>query len=131
VKAIRPFLLTLFDSGLKVNTYILTDVDADEVFGAPNLTGTPERNLLVAILTRAILDFVGNETREVESAGEWIFDEVDSPHTPAEPYSFKWVCQHLDLDYRRIAGKIKAMPKRGNRRIAPWYFMKHEERLAS
>lgn len=112
-----------------MNTYILTDVDADEVFGPRNETGTPERNLLVAILTRAILDFVGNEKKEIEAAEDWIFGEITSSH-PVTPYSFRWVCQHLDLDYTNIAKKIKAMPKRGKRRIAPWHFSKHEKRLA-
>jgi hypothetical protein len=112
-----------------VNTYILTDVDADEVFGPRNETGSPERNLLVAILTRAILDFVGNEAKEIEAAEDWIFEEPERSGA-INPYSFRWICQHLDLDYTHIADKIKAMPKRGNRRVAPWYFTKTEQRLA-
>jgi hypothetical protein len=34
------------------------------------------------------------------------------------------VCEQLDLDAPKIAEKIKSMPRRGNRKIAPWYFSK-------
>ena len=34
------------------------------------------------------------------------------------------VCQQLDLDKNFVAETVKAMPKRGSRRVAPWYFMK-------
>ena len=55
---------------------VLLDVDANETFGEPNLTGTPERNLLLAILERAILDFVGNNEKEVSLAEDWIFGDL-------------------------------------------------------
>ncbi|MCB0331232.1 MAG: hypothetical protein KDD70_16295 [Bdellovibrionales bacterium] len=114
------------------------DVDALEIFGGESERGTPERNLLMAILERAILDFVGNDQKEVGQAEEWLFeddksaneDEVidaadfDSASYGYTPFSFSWVCQQLDLDRSFVAETIKAMPKRGHRRVAPWYFMK-------
>lgn len=93
-----------------------------QLIGAVNKTGTPERRLLLGILERAILDFVGNDAREVESAEEWLFGELDDPSF--ERFSFSWVCQELDLDLYMIAEKIRAMPRRGNRKVAPWYFNK-------
>lgn len=89
----------------------------------PNETGTPERNLLMAILERAILDYVGNDSREVEEADFWLFSDLIDPRF--EQFSFPWVCQQLDLDHTKIAAKIKEMPKRGSNRIAPWHFAKH------
>ncbi|MFO0416744.1 MAG: hypothetical protein ACK5Y6_05595 [Pseudomonadota bacterium] len=102
----------------------LSDIDRDyyQVFGAPNMTGTPERRLLLAILERAILDYVGNDAREVEEAEEWLFGWIDTG--TRSQFSFPWLCEQLDLDCNKIARQIKAMPRRGNRKIAPWYFNK-------
>lgn len=93
-----------------------------QVIGLPNMTGSPERRLLLAILERAILDYVGNDQREVEEAEAWLFGELDDP--TLDQFSFSWVCEQLDLDMYKIAGKIRSMPRRGNRKVAPWYFTK-------
>lgn len=102
--------------------YPSIDDDAVSLFDIPNQTGTPERRLLAAILERAILDYVGNDEREMQDAHDWIFVDIDNPH--ADEFSFPWLCRELDLDVKFIAEKIKAMPKRGSNRIAPWYFSK-------
>jgi hypothetical protein len=98
------------------------DHDFNSLFGAPNETGSPERRLLLAILERAILDYVGNDAREVAEAQEWLFD--DETAAGRSYFSFKWICEQLDLDHPSIAEKIRAMPRRGNRKVAPWYFSK-------
>lgn len=98
------------------------DHDFNSLFGAPNQTGSPERRLLLAILERAILDYVGNDAREVAEAHEWLFDEDAIP--ARAQFSFKWICEQLDLDHKSIAEKIRAMPRRGSRKVAPWYFTK-------
>ena len=99
------------------------DVDALDMFGAQSERGTPERNLLMAVLERAILDFVGNDQREVEEAEEWIFDEEET-ESDSTPFTFSWICQQLDLDRKFVAETVKGMPKRGAKRVAPWYFLK-------
>ncbi len=99
------------------------------MFSEPNHRGTPERNLLMAILERAILDYVGNDQKELEQSTAWIFGDLEESN-PTE-FSFPWVCQQLDLDTMSIAETIKNMPKRGSRRVAPWYFDKQELREAS
>jgi hypothetical protein len=104
----------------KANGFSGVDTDFYQVFGAPNQTGSPERRLLLAILERAILDYVGNDPREVEEATTWIFEEASPPQRSF--FSFGWVCEQLDLDAKQIAEKIRAMPRRGNRKVAPWYF---------
>jgi hypothetical protein len=107
------------------------DNDAFNLFEIPNLTGTPERRLLLAILERAVLDYVGNDPREAVEAEEWIFKDSDyrpehaGGHARSE-FSFSWVCDHLDLDRQKIASKIREMPKRGKNRIAPWHLIKHD-----
>lgn len=95
-----------------------------QLVGLPNMTGTPERRLLLAILERAILDYVGNDVREFEHAEQWLFG--DAPRTNLDHFSFQWVCEQLDLDPARISKKIRSMPRRGNRKVAPWYFAKSE-----
>lgn len=107
----------------------VVDSEAYSLIDEPKLTGTPERRLLLALLERAILDFVGNDAAEVEAAREWIFGEEEgdsqiSDAHRASPFSFTWVCQELDLDPQNISGIIAAMPRRGSRRVAPWYFQK-------
>jgi hypothetical protein len=86
------------------------------------MTGTPERRLLLAILERAILDYVGNDAREVQEAQEWLFEDGDNGRNPQ--FSFAWLCEQLDLDPDKITRHIKSMPRRGTRKIAPWYFAK-------
>lgn len=97
-------------------------VESESWFDVPNETGTPERRLLLAVLERAILDFVGNDERELQEAEEWIFSELEDPSY--DEFTFAWVCRELDLDYRKISAQIKEMPKRGASRIAPWYINK-------
>jgi hypothetical protein len=103
------------------------DVDGYNLFDYPNESGSPDRNLLMAILERAILDYVGNDAKELQDAEHWIFADLEEPGF--EEFSFPWLCQQLDLDMDKIASQIKAMPKRGNRRVAPWYFNENSQVL--
>lgn len=95
------------------------DEDAFAFIDYPNLTGTPERRLLLAVLERAILDFVGNDVKERDDAEAWIFDTTADERIE---YSFEWLCHQLDLESKQVRETIQKMPKRGTRRIAPWYF---------
>lgn len=57
----------------------------------------PERNLLAAVLARAICDAFGTahcERHVVRSARQWLFGKL----TPKKPFSFAWVCLYLDLE---------------------------------
>lgn len=103
-----------------------TDSDFIDLMGTSS-AGSPERRLLAAILERAVLDYVGNNATDITEAEQWIFEEPYEAATSSE-YSFSWVCRELDLEPSEISSKISAMPKRGKNRIAPWYFMKHEQK---
>lgn len=107
-----------------MNKMPVLDADSDALFESPNMTGTPERNLLMAILERAMLDYVGNDEKEAQAAKDWIFGDLEESR-PTE-FSFPWVCGQLDLDTLKIAQRIKRMPKRKERRIAPWYFAREQ-----
>ena len=57
----------------------------------------PERNLLAAVLARAICDAFGTahcERHIVRSARQWLFGKL----TPKSPFSFAWVALYLDLE---------------------------------
>ena len=103
----------------------LAESHSTTLFDVPNQTGSPERMLLLAVLERAILDLVGNDRREAKAAEDWIFEGEEEHNSDSnEPFTFVWVCSQLDLNSKEVAEIIKAMPKRGNQRIAPWYFNK-------
>lgn len=57
----------------------------------------PERNLLAAVLARAICDAFGSaqcDRHVVRSARQWLF----GPLTPNRAFSFAWVANNLDLE---------------------------------
>ncbi|MGA1190920.1 MAG: hypothetical protein ACO3XO_01420 [Bdellovibrionota bacterium] len=71
--------------------------DSDEEEGENQSPVKPERNLLAAVLARAICDAFGTahcERHVVRSARQWLFGKL----APKEPFSFAWVALHLDLD---------------------------------
>jgi hypothetical protein len=64
---------------------------------------TPERELLIAILDRAVLDFSGREGELHEKAKEWIFGEEEYENTI---FSFQAICEHLGLNPAALRRKI-------------------------
>lgn len=84
----------------------------------PTVDTDPYQALLRAVLTRAIGDAIGcipdksswNHRTRIKNARGWIDGEV------YEPWSFRWVCEGLDLDYRRMRRGIwKVMAARDHR----------------
>ena len=72
------------------------NVEEEESF-ASSRSVKPERNLLAAVLARAICDAFGSaqcDRHIVRSARQWLFGAL----TPTRVFSFAWVVQHLDLD---------------------------------
>jgi len=90
-------------------------------FSSPNVTGSPERNLLLAILERAILDLTGNDPELANDAEVWLFEDLNVADQDPEEFTLMWVCQQLDLNVVDIISKIRRMPRRGNSRVPPWY----------
>jgi hypothetical protein len=67
----------------------------------------PERNLLSAVLARAICDAFGTaqcDRHIVRSARQWLFGAL----TPTKAFSFAWVSQHLDLDPIALQQTLKS-----------------------
>ncbi|RIL12432.1 MAG: hypothetical protein DCC75_00405 [Proteobacteria bacterium] len=70
----------------------------------------PERNLLAAVLARAICDAFGTahcERHIVRSARQWLFGKL----TPKKSFSFAWVALHLDLDPVSLQESLRAYEK--------------------
>ncbi len=107
------------------NTNNIRIFEPNGSYSAPNQTGTPERNLLMAILERSILDYVGNSQIEINEAHNWLFGENSDDENRL--FSFAWICEQLDLNYKSVSKIIKEMPKRGNRKMAPWYFPEYKK----
>lgn len=66
----------------------------------------PERNLLSAVLARAICDAFGTahcERHIVRSARQWLFGKL----TPKKPFSFAWVAIHLDLEPAQLQDTLR------------------------
>ena len=65
-----------------------------------------ERNLLAAVLARAICDAFGTahcERHIVRSARQWLFGKL----TPKRSFSFAWVALHLDLDPAALQDSLR------------------------
>lgn len=81
--------------------------DARDVDNAAAQHGTPEYQLLAAVLERAILDLRGidiTQTAEARDAFAWINNSASEA-----PFTFLWVCQELNLDpaqARRLAQQV-------------------------
>lgn len=82
--------------------YLLDQADAvDRV-------GSPERNLLAEILIRAITDYMGwsaDVQRHVSDARAWLCIDRNFPKK-IEPFSFMWICEHLDLSHEMVRRRI-------------------------
>lgn len=71
-----------------------------------------EKVLLIHILCRAICDALGrtdtgatgDTKRWQDQAWGWIFKDLENP--PA-PFSFEWICEHLDVDAATLRRKVK------------------------
>lgn len=99
------------------------DPEALAQFESSQTIGTPERRLLLAILERAILDYVGNDPEEVQASESWLFCKDSSI---SDQFTFPWICLYLDLDPVKTLKLIRQMPRRGKQRIAPWYFAREQ-----
>lgn len=87
----------------KVRTGAVDEVDAFGVNGEIK----PERNLLAAVLARAICDAFGSaqcDRHIVRSARQWLFGGLN----PSRAFSFAWVARHLDLDPVALQHTLKS-----------------------
>jgi hypothetical protein len=80
-----------------------------ELFGVKEFAGArpiiPERELLLATLDRAVLDYHGSESGARRQAGNWLFGESDS----AMPFSFEWTCACLEAEPAALRNRIRQL----------------------
>lgn len=94
-------------SNVSALTRFSSDSDDDNESQSPV---KPERNLLAAVLARAICDAFGTahcERHVVRSARQWLFGKL----TPKKPFSFAWVALHLDLDPLSLQESLRGYEK--------------------
>lgn len=70
---------------------------------------TPERQLLFAILRRAMFDYTGSDDSLRDEAAAWIFGELEDPSF--DEFSFPWLCDQLNMDYNSAATVISRLPR--------------------
>lgn len=78
---------------------------------------SPERSLLVALLRRALFDFFGGSSAERDAAKEWMLEATSSD----VPFSFGWVCDHLDMDAERVRKYVFQTKLTSNRPTVEWW----------
>ena len=66
---------------------------------------SPERELLIAVLDRAVLDYCGREGELHERAKEWIFGPQDEDNL----FSFSSICHYLSIDINALRARIKTL----------------------
>jgi hypothetical protein len=73
-------------------------------FGNRGVFG-PEKELLVATLDRAALDYYSVRDEVRDAASEWLF----GPSDENELFSFSWVCENLGLDIDSVRCRVKQL----------------------
>lgn len=71
----------------------------------------PERELLLAVLDRCVLDYHGSNSKLKAAAKEWLFEE--EPQDKNKEFSFPWICEFLGLEKERLRECIKALDLSG------------------
>lgn len=88
--------------------------------GEENSLRLPEHNLLIALLNRALLDYLGSSGEEHRHAADWLFAEDDSDDT----FSYRWVCEHLGLEPDFLLGGVRVMREESNGKVKRWYLQR-------
>ena len=70
------------------------------------VTLKPEKELLLAVIDRAVLDYYGHSPTLQEEAQDWLFSDSDS----AYEFSFTWICDYLQLDAFCVRQRITRLP---------------------
>lgn len=86
-------------------------------FSAESSNSSPERRLLVAMLRRALFDFVGDNLADRRAAREWIFEGG----RVSEHFSFEWICLHLDIDSGLVKERLSSMKPGSVKASAHWF----------
>ncbi len=68
----------------------------------------PEKGMLRALLARAVADLKDPNLATREDAREWLFESERTG-----PFTFRWVCSHLDLDHSWLVKNLNEMQKIG------------------
>lgn len=77
----------------------------------------PERNLLVAMLERAVFDFYGDQKIEKQEAAEWLFGPGDLDL----PFTFQWVCAQLEIDSELFLERVRHLKPRSSMSTQQWW----------
>jgi len=85
--------------------YNIYDRNTKNILGEQ--TTLAEKKLLIAVLKRAVLDYLGGSRSESVDARSWIFSGGRNGRVPE--FSFAWVCEQLCFDLERTRDQIKEL----------------------
>lgn len=71
----------------------------------------PERELLLAVLDRCVLDYHGTNRKLKLAATEWLFEEADDDIH--KEFSFPWICEFLGFDKSQLRECIQRLDLSG------------------
>ena len=85
---------------------------------AGSIPTIPEKELLLAILDRSVLDFHSKNRRLSKAAAEWLFEDEECSESLA--FSFGWICQFLSIEKESLRSSIRSLdlsskPPQGHR----------------
>jgi hypothetical protein len=115
--------------GVETSRSFSIDDDAFLVMNPTEGARSPEERLMLAVLERAIRDYIGGAPEERDDAEEWLFAD-DDPTTDDrevqkfEPFSFPWICHVLDLNGAQILKRIVIAAEQSKSGTLPFFLDK-------
>ncbi|NMC62496.1 MAG: hypothetical protein GYA55_04940 [SAR324 cluster bacterium] len=103
-----------------LNTLDQNPLVSSEFSHSPEEHLSPEQRLLLAIIEQAIRDLLENGTPSSKQAHRWFFDNFSDD--TCLPFSFIWICKHLDLDMNVVRTKIRDLINSGVPPEMSWIF---------
>jgi hypothetical protein len=79
--------------------------------------GSPERNLIAAMLSRAIMDAALDD--EADDAWAWMLGYGSRHSTGKGGWTFREACEILDIDPETLLRRVAARTRRGDDRQCP------------
>lgn len=98
---------------------ILGDSSVDPEYA---LERPPEERLVLAVLERAVRDFIGGSAADASDAREWLYAAAASGEP--EPYSFPWICEQLGLLPREVLTRLELALKQSKEGSLPFFLDK-------
>lgn len=105
-----------------INSLMVVD-DLEAFIGGAGDERSPEERLLMAVVERAVRDYLGGSIEDQDCAEQWLFSECEENlnFDLVEPFSFAWICHALSLDLGRVRSRIRNVFEMSRTGALPFY----------